>query len=435
MHTEEIIRSAPTVLHGSSSRSHLGAGLEDAGGIESIRHPKVRPPILWKLGNPPPPQSAAAPRHKGRSQSSPPSPPLSPRISYGQDERKGTEDDIEVYSGIATRSGKRLRAEDGTPEVSSFLPTQAFEALVKWVIRHIGKAQEGPSPDALGPSEDREQEDPMASSAVFSVEIPQNEEGVLGGIRADINGVGFAFALHRGQVSRSARRVRELEETKERVVNRVTETKKSAAGAQDEAIRAATVAEQAAAKAAGASVRATAANKSADAEARARQHETAANSAAIIGLQNRVEALEITFDEHAAPQPAAATLVAVTALQQEERSIASDVRPAVQAGKVLRGTRAMLDSVQVEMESLRQAADGGAQKADAATATAEGAGAKAGVAIRTLSLFFLFLLRQPFSDVWWVPTNRHRLPTNRHRLHTNCHRLHTNRHQLPTNRH
>ena len=47
-----------------------------------------------------------------------------------------------------------------------------------------------------------------------------------------------------------------------------------------------------------------------------------------------------------------------------------------------------------------------------------------GVAIRTLSLFF-FLLRQPLSDVWWLPTNRHRLPTNRHRLPTN--RLHTNR--------
>ena len=53
----------------------------------------------------------------------------------------------------------------------------------------------------------------------------------------------------------------------------------------------------------------------------------------------------------------------------------------------------------------------------------------AGVAIRTLSLFFFFfLLRQPLSDVWWLPTNRHRLPTNRHRLHTNRHRLHTNRH-------
>ena len=57
-----------------------------------------------------------------------------------------------------------------------------------------------------------------------------------------------------------------------------------------------------------------------------------------------------------------------------------------------------------------------------------------GVAIRTLSLFF-FLLRQPLSDVWWLPTNRHRLPTNRHRLHTNRHRLPTNRHRLPTNRH
>ena len=57
-----------------------------------------------------------------------------------------------------------------------------------------------------------------------------------------------------------------------------------------------------------------------------------------------------------------------------------------------------------------------------------------GVAIGTLSLFF-FLLRQPLSDVWWLPTNRHRLHTNRHRLHTNRHRLHTNRHRLPTNRH
>ena len=49
--------------------------------------------------------------------------------------------------------------------------------------------------------------------------------------------------------------------------------------------------------------------------------------------------------------------------------------------------------------------------------------------------FFFFLLRQPLSDVWWLPTNRHRLPTNRHRLHTNRHRLPTNRHQLPTGRH
>ena len=42
--------------------------------------------------------------------------------------------------------------------------------------------------------------------------------------------------------------------------------------------------------------------------------------------------------------------------------------------------------------------------------------------------FFFFLLRQPLSEVWWLPTNRHRLPTNRHRLPTNRHRLPTNRH-------
>ena len=379
MDTEEIIRSPPTVLHGSSSGSLLGAGLEDAGGIESIRHPKVSPPILRKLGKHSP-QSASAPRHKGRSRSSPSSPPLSRRISYGQDKGKGTKDDIEVYSGIATRSGKRLRTEDGTPEVSSFMPPQAFKALVKRVIRHIGKAQEGPSPDPLGPSESREQEDPMASSAVFSVEKPQNEDGVLGGIRADVNGLGVAFTRLRGQVSRSACRVRELKETTERAVNRVTETEKTAAGAHDEATRAATAAEQAAAKATGASARATAAHKSADAQARARQQGTAAHSAAIGGLQNRVEALEITFDECPAPQQPAASSVAVTALQHEVKSIANDVRSALQAGEVLRGTRAVLDSLQVEIESVRRAADGGAQKADAATATAEGARAKASAA-------------------------------------------------------
>ena len=379
MDTEEIIRSPPTVLHGSSFGSLLGAGLEDAGGIESIRHPKVSPPILRKLGKHSP-QSASAPRHKGRSRSSPSSPPLSRRISYGQDKGKGTKDDIEVYSGIATRAGKRLRTEDGTPEVSSFMPPQAFKALVKRVIRHIGKAQDGPSPDPLGPSEGREQEDPMASSAVFSVEKPQNEDGVLGGIRADVNGLGVAFTRLRGQVSRSARRVRELEETTERAVNRVTETEKTAAGAHDEATRAATAAEQAAAKAAGASARATAAHKNADAQARARQQDSAAHSAAIGGLQNRVEALEITFDERPAPQHPAASSVAVTALQHEVKSIANDVRSAVQAGEVLRGTRAVLDSLQVEIESVRRAADGGAQKADAATATAEGARAKASAA-------------------------------------------------------
>ena len=59
----------------------------------------------------------------------------------------------------------------------------------------------------------------------------------------------------------------------------------------------------------------------------------------------------------------------------------------------------------------------------------------AGGAIRTLTLFFFFLLWHPLSDVWWLPTNRHRLPTNRHRLPTNRHRLPTNRHRLPTNRH
>ena len=48
---------------------------------------------------------------------------------------------------------------------------------------------------------------------------------------------------------------------------------------------------------------------------------------------------------------------------------------------------------------------------------------------------FFFLLWHPLSDVWWLPTNRHRLPTNRHRLPTNRHWLHTNRHRLPTNRH
>ena len=56
-----------------------------------------------------------------------------------------------------------------------------------------------------------------------------------------------------------------------------------------------------------------------------------------------------------------------------------------------------------------------------------------GGAMRTLTLFFL--LWHPLSDVWWLPTNRHRLHTNRHRLPTNRHRLPTNRHQLHTNRH
>ena len=60
---------------------------------------------------------------------------------------------------------------------------------------------------------------------------------------------------------------------------------------------------------------------------------------------------------------------------------------------------------------------------------------KAGGAIRTLTLFFFFLLWHPLSDVWWLPTNRHRLPTKRHRLHINRHRLPTNRHRLPTGRH
>ena len=311
MDTEEIIRSPPTVLHGSSSGSLLWAGLEDAGGIESIRHPKISLPILRKLGKHSP-QSASAPRHKGRSRSSPSPPPLSRRISHGQNKGKGTKDDIEVYSGIATKSGKRLRTEDGTPEVSSFMPPQAFKALVKRVIRHIGKAQEGPSPDPFGPSEGREQEDPMACSAVFSLEKPQNEDGVLGGIRADVNGLGVAFTRLRGQVSRSARRVRELEETTERTVNWVTETKNTASGAHDGATRAAAATKQAAAKAAGASARATAANKNAAAEARARQQEAAAQSAAISGLQNCVEALEITFDERPAPRHTAASSVAVT---------------------------------------------------------------------------------------------------------------------------
>ena len=376
MDTEEITRSPPTVIHGSSSGSLLGAGLEDAGGIESIRHPKVSPAILWKLEKHSP-QSASAPRHKGRSRSSLSLPLLSRRISYGQDKGKGTKDDIEVYSSIATRSGKRLRTEDGTPEVSCFMPPQAFKALVKRVIRHIGKAQEGPSPDALGQPEGHEQEDPMATSAVFWVEKPQNQDGVLGCMRADVNGLGVAFTRLRGLVSRSARCVRELEEATERAVNRVTEMEKTAAGAHNEATWAAMAVEQAAAKTAGASARATAAHKSAEAQARARQHDTAAHSAAIGGLQNCVEALEITFDERAAPQPPAANSVAVTALQHEVKSIANYVRSAVQGGKVLRGMWAVLDSLQMEIESVRRAANEGAKKVNAATANADGVREKA----------------------------------------------------------
>ena len=50
-------------------------------------------------------------------------------------------------------------------------------------------------------------------------------------------------------------------------------------------------------------------------------------------------------------------------------------------------------------------------------------------------LFFYFLLWHPLSEVWWLPTNRHRLPTNRHRLYTNRHRLPTNHHRLSYGRH
>ena len=202
----------------------------------------------------------------------------------------------------------------------------------------------------------------MASSAVFSVEKPQNEDRVLGGVRADVNGLGVAFTRLRSQVSRFARRVRELEETTERTVNRVTETEKTAAGAHNGADRAATAAEQGAAKAAGASATATAANRSAEAEVRARQQEAAAHSTAISGLQNGLEALEITFHERAARQPPAANSVAVTALLHEVKSITNDARSAPQAGEVLRGTLAVLDSVQIEIEAVRRAADRGAKK-------------------------------------------------------------------------
>ena len=77
----------------------------------------------------------------------------------------------------------------------------------------------------------------MASSVLFSVEIAENEDGVLAGIRADVNGLGVAFTRLSGQVSRSGRRVRKLEETTERALNRMTETEKTAARAHDEATR------------------------------------------------------------------------------------------------------------------------------------------------------------------------------------------------------
>ena len=154
----------------------------------------------------------------------------------------------------------------------------------------------------------------MASSAVFSVGIPQNEDGVLGGIRADINDFSVVFTTFRCTVSRSARLVRELEETTECAVNRVTETDKKAAEAHNEATWAATAAERPVAKAAGASAKAMSAYNSADTEAQARQQETTTHSAAISRLQNRVEALQITLDERPAPQPPAAISVPVTAL-------------------------------------------------------------------------------------------------------------------------
>ena len=48
----------------------------------------------------------------------------------------------------------------------------------------------------------------------------------------------------------------------------------------------------------------------------------------------------------------AASSVAVTALQHEVKSIANHVRSALQAGEVLRGTQAVLDCLQVEIESV-----------------------------------------------------------------------------------
>ena len=139
---DKIISSSPSLLHGSSSGSPIGATWGD------VKHPNLSPQAMEIVGKHAP---RSAPKHKLKVRSLS-SPPTSRRLSYGQGQ--GSElashtvhhELYDVASGIEGISVKRRRLDDGTAETDIAMPSWVINTLVKRVVRAMrGKPKSGAS--------------------------------------------------------------------------------------------------------------------------------------------------------------------------------------------------------------------------------------------------------------------------------------------------
>ena len=342
---DKIISSSPSLLHGSSSGSSIGATWGD------VKHPHLSPQGMEIVGKHAP-RSARKHELKVRSLSSP---PTSRRVSFGQG--RGSKlashmmhDELyDVASGIGGIGVKRRRLDDGTAETDIAMPSWVINTLVKRVVRAMrGKpksgASQGPDKDVpnvpMGFQPEPQSEDARSEAAT----------GVVGAILSQLR---RQSAAHGGELLllRGAHQALGSEATKAMEVARE---------ASQKAQQASTTAGPSAATAQGANTRTTALrvhvsriNKRLD------EHE-AATRADREALQGRIQALEdanAASGSHSLPSYAAAEVraakVTIQATKRDVLAMSAEVKAAVAAGELPQGTKAILEGLQVKVRSAR----------------------------------------------------------------------------------
>ena len=347
---DKIISSSPSLLHGSSSGSPIGATWGD------VKHPNLSPQAMEIVGKHAP---RSAPKHKLKVRSSS-SPPTSRRVSYGQGQ--GSElashtmhhELYDVASGIGGISVKRRRLDDGTAETDIAMPSWVINTLVKRVVRAMrGKPKSGAS---QGSDKD------VPNVPMDSQPEPQSEDARS---EAATGVVGAVLSQLRRQLAAHGEELLLLKGEHQVLGSEATKAMEVAREASQKAQLASETAGRSAATAKGANTRTTALRDDVShINKRLDEHE-AATRADREALRGRIQALEeanAAGGSHSPPSDAAAEVraakVTMEATKRDVAAMSADVKAAVAAGELLRGTKAILEGLQVEVRSARS---GGAQ--------------------------------------------------------------------------
>ena len=347
---DKIISSSPSLLHGSSSGSRIGATWGD------VKHPNLSLQAMEIVGKHAP---GSAPKHKLKVRSSS-SPPTLQRVSYGQGQGSKLASHTvhhELYdaaSGIGRISVKRRRLDDGTAETDIAMPSWVINTLVKRVVRAMrGKPKSGASqgsdkdvPNVPIDSQPERQSEDARSEAATGV-------------------VGVVLSQLRMQSAAHCKELLLLKGAHQALGSEATKAMEVACEASQKAQQASETAGWSAATAKWANTRTTALRNDVSHINKGLADHEAATRADGEALRGRIQALEegnAAGGSHSPPSNAAAEVraanVTIEVTKRDVAAMSAEVKAAVAAGELLRGTKAVQEGLQVEVRSARS---GGAQ--------------------------------------------------------------------------